>query len=56
MDNSISMLHRLRQELLNELKVVQPISGQHVMAEDQVMKGCAIIRLYCALKGIASMK
>ncbi len=66
----MSILHDLRQHLLVEMKRILP-AGRSVddviivqeatdhdviIAENQVVRGSAIIRLYCALKGIASMR
>ena len=50
------MLHRLRQSLLKELQHVLPSDGRNSIADDQAVRGCAIIRLYCALKDIASLR
>ncbi len=55
-ESSLSMLVRLRQALLAELKQIIPTDGSHVLAENQVVKACALIRLYCALKGMASLR
>ena len=50
------MLHKLRQSLLKDLQQVLPFGNQDSIADDQVVRGCAIIRLYCALKDIASLR
>ena len=50
------MLHRLRQSLLKELQHVLPSDGGNSIADDQAVRDCAIIRLYCALKDIASLR
>ena len=69
-ETGMSMLHDLRQHLLVEMKKVLPSgrsvddviivqeSSDHdvIISESQVVEGSAIIRLYCALKGIASMR
>ena len=49
------MLHALRQELLEQLIMALPEGSSKVSAR-QVVQGCAFIRLYCALKGIAAMR
>ena len=50
-----SILYTLRDELLNELMNVLP-EGMQQVTEKQAVQGCAFIRLYCALKGIASLR
>ncbi|GFR61653.1 integrator complex subunit 2 [Elysia marginata] len=52
---SPSMLCLLRKYLLEQLIAMTPIRGQ-IMAESKVVVASSILRLYCALKGIATMK
>jgi len=47
-------VNALRRELLNHLASVVSDSGQ--LADDSVVRGCAFIRLYAALKCIAMVK
>ncbi|KAK2169226.1 hypothetical protein NP493_1201g01040 [Ridgeia piscesae] len=49
------MLSSLRHELVRELKCMLD-TGANEIAETRVVQGCAFIRLYCALKGIASLR
>ncbi|XP_072034600.1 integrator complex subunit 2-like [Amphiura filiformis] len=54
---SSSPLHALRKHLLLQLKVIAPPGdGHNDLSERQVVQASALIRLYCALKGIAGMK
>jgi len=50
----------LRQKLLDELKCLLPLANPrstiHEIAESDVIRGCAAIRLYSALKCIAGLK
>lgn len=50
----------LRQKLLDELKCLLPSANPkstiHEIAEGDVIRGCAAIRLYSALKCIAGLK
>ncbi|CAH1791964.1 unnamed protein product [Owenia fusiformis] len=50
-----STLYKLREQLLEELIMVLPESGS-ILQEEQVTMASSFIRLYCALKGIASLK
>ena len=52
--DSRSMVYALRCELLRELQSLVPDSGP--IEEHQVVRGCAFIRLYCAMKAIATIK
>jgi len=47
-------VNALRRELLNQLASVVTDRGQ--LANDTVVRGCAFIRLYAALKCIAMIK
>jgi len=49
-----SSVNALRRELLNHLASLVSDSGQ--LADDNVVRGCAFIRLYAALKCIAMVK
>ncbi|XP_077996243.1 integrator complex subunit 2-like [Glandiceps talaboti] len=50
-----SLLHALREHLLQELRSI--ISEDHFVIEERhVVQASALIRLYCALRGIATMK
>ncbi|KAL8620230.1 hypothetical protein ACOMHN_064989 [Nucella lapillus] len=49
------MLHELRQYLLQQLKELIPPSGE-TLSESSLVPASAIIRLYSALKGIATLK
>ena len=49
------MLATLRQHLLKEVMTLTPPKGQ-MMEETSTVKASAIVRLYCALKGIATLK
>ena len=49
------MVQALRDRLIVELRQVLP-SGGSPMNERQAVQACAFIRLYCALKGVASLK
>ncbi|KAK2149074.1 hypothetical protein LSH36_469g02035 [Paralvinella palmiformis] len=49
--DSSSILHALRQELLEQLICILPI-----VHDAQVVQGCAFIRLYCALKCITGLR
>ncbi|XP_033123286.1 integrator complex subunit 2-like isoform X2 [Anneissia japonica] len=54
---SSSMLYSLKKHLLQELANIIPSQGFHGnLADEHVVKASALIRLYCALKGIAGMK
>ncbi|XP_071945249.1 integrator complex subunit 2-like [Antedon mediterranea] len=56
-NTSSSMLYSLKQYLLEELAVIIPSQGFHgKLSDEHVVKASALIRLYCALKGIAGMK
>ncbi|GFO32797.1 integrator complex subunit 2 [Plakobranchus ocellatus] len=50
-----SMLGLLRKYLLEQLIALTPIRGQ-IMEESTVVMASSILRLYCAFKGIATMK
>lgn len=50
-----AMLTVLRWHLLREVVSLTPVYG-HVMDESKTVKASAVIRLYCALKGISTMK
>ncbi|RUS82280.1 hypothetical protein EGW08_009958 [Elysia chlorotica] len=52
---SPSMLFLLRKHLLEQLIALTPNRG-HIMAESTVVLASSVLRLYCALKGIATMK
>nr|XP_006823115.1 PREDICTED: integrator complex subunit 2-like [Saccoglossus kowalevskii] len=55
-DPPSSLLHSLREQLLQELTTIIP-SGDHcVIVDRHVVQASALIRLYCALRGIATMK
>ena len=49
------MLQSLRRYLLQQLKDLIPASGE-TLAESAVVRASALIRLYSALKGIATLK
>ena len=49
------MVYALRQRLLSELGHLLPEAGRQ-MEQQQVVQGCAFIRLYCAMKGIAGLR
>jgi len=51
----MSMLHALRQQLLHQLIAVLP-EPETSIDEAQVIEAGSFIRLYCALKGIATLK
>ncbi|KAK6190857.1 hypothetical protein SNE40_002632 [Patella caerulea] len=50
-----SMLHMLRQYLLDQLRFVTPPIGQS-MDNGKVVYSVTLLRLYCALKGMATLK
>lgn len=53
----MSILSQLRNYLLDEVKRLTPFEGFHgsLLAEN-VVEGSAIMRLFCALKGMAGLK
>ncbi|XP_060560461.1 integrator complex subunit 2-like [Ruditapes philippinarum] len=52
---SSSMLHTLRQCLIQQLISILPASGENI-DEGHVIKAGSFIRLFCALKGMATLK
>lgn len=52
---SSSMLHTMRQCLIQELVSILPVPGQTI-DEGHVIKAGSFIRLFCALKGMATLK
>lgn len=53
----VSILSQLRGYLLNEVKRLTPFEGFHgSLVEEDVVEGSAIMRLFCALKGMAGLK
>ncbi|XP_070571553.1 integrator complex subunit 2-like [Ptychodera flava] len=55
-DPQSSLLHALREHLLEELGAIIPSEDHCVIEERHVVQASALIRLYCALRGIATMK
>ncbi|XP_038059414.1 integrator complex subunit 2-like [Patiria miniata] len=56
-DASLSILQALRTHLLQQLKAIIPSKEFHGnLPERQVVQASAVMRLYCALKGIAGLK
>ncbi|CAG5122619.1 unnamed protein product [Candidula unifasciata] len=54
-DDESCMLNLLRRHLLDQLTLLTPAKGQ-VMEESKIVAASSLIRLYNALKGIATMK
>lgn len=53
----MSVLTPLRAYLLEEVKRLTPFEGFHgPLSEEHVVEGSAIMRLFCALKGMAGLK
>ncbi|KAJ8044197.1 Integrator complex subunit 2 [Holothuria leucospilota] len=53
----VSVLTPLRAYLLEEVKRLTPFEGFHgPLSEEHVVEGSAIMRLFCALKGMAGLK
>uniref|UniRef100_T1IXD4 Uncharacterized protein n=1 Tax=Strigamia maritima TaxID=126957 RepID=T1IXD4_STRMM len=52
-----SMLQALREELLQRLQTIVLFSlDEKKIQENKVVQACALLKLYCALKGIAGLK
>ncbi|KAK9892458.1 hypothetical protein WA026_019910 [Henosepilachna vigintioctopunctata] len=49
-------LQQLRDELLNRLQVIRDASVGSLLPDGMVVQASALLRLYCALKGIAAIK
>lgn len=49
-------LQAMRDELLKQLQNVLHTLSNSQLPEEQVVQGAAILRLYCALRGIAGIK
>nr|CAG4643722.1 EOG090X0154 [Lepidurus arcticus] len=51
-----SGLHKLREELLVRLQVLVRCSSEAPLPDQEAVEAAALLRLYCALKGIANLK
>nr|CAG4651591.1 EOG090X0154 [Triops cancriformis] len=51
-----SGLHKLREELLIRLQVLVRCSSEAPLPDGEAVEAAALLRLYCALKGIANLK
>ncbi|KAL3858011.1 hypothetical protein ACJMK2_012627 [Sinanodonta woodiana] len=54
-DPGTSMLYAMRLELLEQLIAILP-EGDQCISPSHVVKACSFIRLYCALKGMATLR
>lgn len=54
-DNAPSMLNLLREYLLQQLISLTPVKGQ-IMADSKTVVASSLLKLYNALRGIATMK
>lgn len=52
----VDVLQLLRDELLNQLKTFTAFSSNTVLSDEMVVQAAALLKLYCALRGIAGIK
>lgn len=52
----VDVLQLLRDELLNQLKTFTTFSSNTVLSDEMVVQAAALLKLYCALRGIAGIK
>ncbi|KAG5897824.1 hypothetical protein JTB14_011824 [Gonioctena quinquepunctata] len=53
---SSNALHQLREDLLNRLQKIIDASPEGELPDSMVVQASALLRLYCALRGIAAIK